>query len=74
MAAKKSNPQAAGDGLRVERTARGGRVVDTTYDAEGNVIDEVIWVKGREPAEPRVQPPASGRGRGPLSGHGQRPL
>jgi hypothetical protein len=74
MSAKKNNPQAGVDGLRVERTVRDGRVVDTTYDADGNVVDEVMWAKGWEPAEPRVQPPARGGGHGPLSGHGQRPL
>ncbi len=50
---KKSNTGAeSGNDQRVERAVRDGRVVDTTYDADGNVIEVVTWVKGREQAQP----------------------
>lgn len=64
---KKSSPSS--DGLRVERTVRDGRVVDTTYDADGNVIEVVVWIKGREPALP-----ADPRDRGPVPNRDGRPL
>ncbi len=70
---KKSNLGNTGaqssDGRRVERTTQDGRVVDTTYDAEGNVIEVVAWVKGREPAQP-----GDPRARGPMPNHDGRPL
>lgn len=57
------------DGQRVERTVRDGRVVDTTYDADGRVVEVVTWLKGQEPAEP-----AEPRGRGPMANRDGRPL
>ena len=64
---KKSNTNS--DGLRVKRTVRDGRVVDTTYDGENNVVQEVIWVKGQEPPQP-----ADPRTHGPVANRDQRPL
>ena len=52
-----------GDGQRVERTVRDGRVVDTIYDADGRVVEVVTWLKGQEPAEP-ADPRGQERGRG----------
>lgn len=67
---KKSNTGAeSGNDQRVERTVRDGRVVDTTYDADGNVIEVVTWVKGREPAQP-----GDPRARGPMASRDGRPL
>jgi hypothetical protein len=57
---KKSNTN--GDGQRVERTVRDGRVVDTIYDADGRVVEVVTWLKGQE------------RGRGPMANRDGRPL
>lgn len=67
---KKSNTNS--DGLRVERTVRDGRVVDTTYDADGRVVEVVTWLKGQEPAE--SSQPADPRNRGPMANRDGRPL
>jgi hypothetical protein len=64
---KKSNTN--GDGQRVERTVRDGRVVDTIYDADGRVVEVVTWLKGQEPAEP-----GDPRDRGPMANRDGRPL
>lgn len=64
---KKSN--ANSDGLRVERTVRDGRVVDTTYDADGRVVEVVTWLKGQEPARPDDP-----RAHGPTANRDGRPL
>ena len=55
-----------GRGGRVEVTARGGLVVETTYDADGNVVEEITYFKRGQPLDPRAGGPAANVEKRPL--------
>ena len=55
-----------GRGNRVEVTARGGLVVETTYDEEGNVVEEITYLKRGQPLDRRTGGPAANVEKRPL--------
>ena len=55
-----------GRGGRVAVTARGGLVVETTYDADGNVVEEITYLKRGQPVDPRTAGPAAAVEKRPL--------
>ena len=58
-------------GGRVETTARGGVVTETTYDEAGNVVEEITWLKGKPEGGRQSGDPRTG---GPMANQEKRPL